>query len=122
MASPHSEVMKMHVDIRATNLELEEEDKRVGERRVQFAFSRFAPRIRKVSIVLSDLNGPRGGHDTQCRVQVDGDDGWKLIVTDVDEDAARAMTFAITRAGRTVARRLDRRRDTPRRRPRSARG
>ena len=31
------------------------------ERRLQFALGRFSPRIRRVSVIVSDVNGNRGG-------------------------------------------------------------
>ena len=105
----------MQIDIRTTNIELPEDVRSIGERRALFAFGRFASRIRNVSVVLTDVNGPRGGVDTRCRVQVTGRDGWKVNVTDVDDDIARAVTCTIARAGRAVARQLERARGSARR-------
>ena len=36
----------------------------------QFALDRFAGAIREVDVRLADLNGPRGGVDKLCRVQL----------------------------------------------------
>ena len=112
----------MRIDIRATNIDLPSHVIEDASRRALFAFGRFAPRIRGVSMVVSDVNGPRGGVDTSCRVRVVGHDGWDVNVSDIDHDAARAVTCALGRAGRAVARRLDRLRDihAPLRRQRRA--
>jgi hypothetical protein len=101
----------MQTEIRSTNIDLTPEIRSVGERRAFFTLGRFAPRIRAVSMWLSDINGPRGGIDTACRVRVVGREGWTVTVTDVDRDAARALTNSLGRAGRAVARRVDRSRD-----------
>jgi len=62
----------MNIDIRATNIDLTPAACRVWERRTLFALKRFAPRVRVVVIVLTDVNGPRGGNDTECLVRITG--------------------------------------------------
>ncbi len=81
-----------------------------AERRLGFALGRFANRIRTVRLVLTDQNGPRGGLDKLCTVQVRGA-GWSVHIEDVDADAGVAVDRAADRAGRSVARKLDRLRD-----------
>ena len=101
----------MRIEVRATNIELTTDVRNTAERRASFAFGRIAPLIRSVTIVLTDVNGPRGGLDTCCRVCVKGNDGWSRTVTDIDHDATRAAACAIDRAERAVARHIGRLRD-----------
>jgi len=37
---------------------------------IQSAVDRFGSRVRKVSVSIRDVNGPRGGEDKQCRCVV----------------------------------------------------
>ena len=39
-------------------------------RRLYFALGRFAPQIERVTARVGDMNGPRGGVDKQCRIEV----------------------------------------------------
>ena len=98
----------MRIQLRATNIAVTEQARLNGERRARFALGRFAARIRAVSIVLKDENGPRGGLDTTCRIRVTGNAGWTLTVSDVDHDVQRALARALGRAERAVARLVER--------------
>lgn len=75
-----------------------------------FALTRFSRRIRSVSVRLADANGPRGGGH-ECTVTVHlvrpGED---IVVAHADAEPLTALSRAMTRAARTVARRLERRR------------
>ncbi len=59
---------------------------------------------------LSDENGPRGGEDKRCRVRVGVDGPQDVVVEDVESDLYIAIDRAADRAGRVVARRLERQR------------
>lgn len=104
----------MRIEVRALHIEVEPEVAPLAERRALFAFSRFSSNIRTVQILLKDINGPRGGVDCQVQVRVIGHEGWGVIVSDVDDDPAKAVTSAIARAGRTVTRELERQRSNDR--------
>lgn len=76
-----------------------------------FALTRFSRSIRSVTIRFDDPNGPKGGVDKLCTVTIHlirpGED---VVVTHADVDGFAALSRAIVRAARVVARRLDRRR------------
>ena len=77
----------------------------VAKRRLEFALGRFGPRIRRLTVRLDDLNGPRGGVDQYCGVIVHLGAPRKLIV--IEEEAAEAVAAigrAADRAARAVAR------------------
>jgi putative sigma-54 modulation protein len=85
------------------------------ERAVLFSLGRFARRIRKIVVRLLDVNGPRGGPDKQCRIQVDLGRLGTSMVAEVDPRIETAVDLAADRAGRTIVRRVDRRLERRRR-------
>ncbi len=79
-----------------------------AERRILFALSRFAGRLREVRVRLGDVNGPRGGVDKRCTVLVRGPGFSPLFVEVLDSDVVAALDRAADLARRVVIRALDR--------------
>jgi ribosome-associated translation inhibitor RaiA len=77
-------------------------------RRLRFAFAANGHRLRRVAVWLADANGPRGGEDKRCRIQVIVPGMRPVVVEDTEADLYVAIDRAVARAGRTVARRLGR--------------
>lgn len=82
------------------------------ERRLRFALSRFGQKIRLVAVQLTDLNGPRGGLDKQCRVRVALSPSGRVMAEAIDADLPTAIDRAADRLERSVTRELERRRET----------
>lgn len=80
------------------------------ERRLHFALSRFAGRIRRVDVVLGDLNGPRGGIDKSCRIVARVRDGGDVVADVSDVGWEIAVDRATNRIGHSIGRELARRR------------
>ena len=76
-------------------------------KRFGFTLGRGAGQIQRVEVTLSDLNGPRGGVDKRCLVQVRLDGLQPVVISDVQSDLYSAIDRAAGRAGRTVMRRLE---------------
>lgn len=70
--------------------------------------SRFSSRIRDVHATVTDLNGPRGGVDIRCRVQLTFKRGNRIVIQSTAASVREAMAGAFDRAARTVAKKLDR--------------
>lgn len=98
----------MRLEQTGRGFELTEAIRTYVGRRVHFALDRFSTRIPRVTVRLSDVNGPRGGVDKQCRIQVRLDGHGPLVVTGFAEDLYPAIDSACSRMGRVVARSLDR--------------
>lgn len=79
-------------------------------RRIRFALDRLGHAIREVHVTLADVNGPKGGLDKACRVRVVGDRMGAIVVDARATEVEAALDEAATRAGRTAARALHRRR------------
>lgn len=69
---------------------------------------RFSHRITSVSIALTDLNGPRGGVDQECRVTIVMPGCGPLSTSAVHENPVGAVTRAADRARRMVVTKLRR--------------
>ena len=82
------------------------------ERRLRFALSRFGQKIRQVAVQLTDLNGPRGGVDKQCRVTATLSPSGRVMVEEIDAALHTAIDRAAERLERSVVRELERRRET----------
>lgn len=77
-------------------------------RRLAFALTRHRTRIQRVSIRVGDENGPRGGVDKYCRIQVHLLDAPVAVITDVGAELYAVIDRAAERLGRVVVKRLDR--------------
>jgi ribosome-associated translation inhibitor RaiA len=70
----------------------------------------FATRIERGTVRFEDVNGPRGGVDTLCRIKiVVAGEGESVLVEQVGEDAANAFALAVPRVIRAVRRTIDKR-------------
>jgi len=98
----------MRLDIRATDFAVTDALREHTERRVRLALGRFVPRVRRVTARLADTNGPRGGLDKVCRLQIRVTPGADLHVDDADRDLYTAIARAAERAGRAVQRHISR--------------
>lgn len=77
-------------------------------RRLEFALGRFSSRVRSLSVRLKDLNGPRGGQDKQCQLDVRLLHPRRvIIIEDVDAEIETAISRAADRAARAIARAID---------------
>ena len=101
----------MQLEMRGKHLDVTEALRTHATRRLQFALGRFGQHIARVTVHLTDLNGPRGGRDKHCRIVVKMTHRGKIIVEDVDTDVRTAITQAAERLSRTVAREVARRRE-----------
>jgi ribosomal subunit interface protein len=96
----------MQIDIQARGFPLTEALENHVQTRISYTLSRAVSRIRRVVITLSDLNGPRGGVDKRCLIQVRIDGLSTVVVEDIQSDMYTAIDRAVGRAARTVMRRL----------------
>lgn len=100
----------MKLDIRSPNLLVSEALREHTTRNLRFSLGRWAPQIERVVVTVADINGPRGGLDKRCGVRVVGRDGWLVTITHTERSCEAAVSHAVSRAARTVARRIDRKR------------
>ncbi len=100
----------MQIDIQARDFSLTDSLRHHSEQRLHSALSRFDDYIQRVVMHLSDINGPRGGEDKCCHLQVVLAGLPDVVVEDVEADLYIAIDRATDRAGRTVLRKIERQR------------
>lgn len=101
----------MLIEVTSRNVSVSEEQQEWVLRRVQFALGRFVSRIRRVSVIFSDVNGDRGGEDKKCRLRISMIPSGEVIVEDVDASIESVVANVTERASRSVARAVERRSD-----------
>lgn len=101
----------MQINIQARNFKLTSAIRDYVTRRLGFAFSTRDEHIQQIKVRLSDINGPRGGADKRCHIQVVIPHLTDVVIEDTEVDLYVAIDRAVDRAGRTVGRKLSRHRD-----------
>ena len=79
----------------------------LAKARSEFVFRRLAWLISKATVSLSDINGPRGGVDKRCQVEVQMNRETKVVATSIARDWRGAIDLALARAVRSLVRRRE---------------
>ena len=74
------------------------------ERRVRFVLRRLGWMVPRAEVKMSDVNGPRGGIDKRCQVELRTDGAGSLVVASVANDWRTAQDNALARAARFLMR------------------
>jgi hypothetical protein len=74
------------------------------ERRVRFVLRRRSWMVSRVEVQMSDVNGPRGGVDKRCQVELRTDGAGPVIVASVANSWRTALDNALARAARFLMR------------------
>jgi ribosomal subunit interface protein len=101
----------MQIEIQARNFSLTEALRGHIQRRLGFALSTRYEHIKRILVRLSDINGPRGGNDKCCLIQVVLPGQTDVVIEDTESNLYVAIDRAADRVSRTVTRRLGRVRD-----------
>lgn len=100
----------MRVEIRVRRGQLDPVLGEQLERRLHFALARFGGRIRRIRAILEDINGPRGGEDQRCKIEVSLVPSGSIVAEAIDADIGSAVGHAAERVARRVRDALDRKR------------
>ena len=98
----------MRVEIRGRRIEVTDQLRAHGERSLAFALARFGMRIESVTVYLVDVDGPRGGVDKCCRIDVKLRPAGRVFVEEAASGLHTALDRAAGRVGRSVGRKLRR--------------
>lgn len=100
-------------NIRTFGVELEPKDRETIRERLGMKLGKFALNIERISVRISDVNGPEGGIDTECRIKVVLSGFPSVVVSERAESVEAAVNRALDDAQRHVRRTLQRRRTKP---------
>ena len=99
----------MNVDIHGQGFAVTQALADYVRRRLGFVLARHGDRILRVSVRVGDENGPRGGVDKFCRIQVHLLDAPVAAIEDIGADLYAVIDRAADRVGRVVVKHIDRR-------------
>jgi len=103
------------IQVRAVTLQLDARTRSEIEAVVRTALARHERRLAGAAVRVADQNGPRGGRDISCLVEVTMRPRGRLYIEETDVDLRGAVGRAAEAASIAVTRALERTRDRHRR-------
>jgi hypothetical protein len=76
--------------------------------RVRFALRRLTDLVPQAKVQFTDINGPRGGVDKRCQVELKTDSTGTVVIASLARDWRTALDRSLTRATRVLTRSLQR--------------
>jgi len=95
--------------IRSAGVDLSQDDQTYIRRKLGMKLGKFAPSMERITVRVSDVNGPRGGLDQVCRVKVVLSGLPSVMVEERDASLHAAIDLALAGAQRAVRKALKRR-------------
>ncbi|HEY9595001.1 MAG TPA: HPF/RaiA family ribosome-associated protein [Spirochaetia bacterium] len=105
----------MRINVKAVSLQLDAATRAEIERRMHASLGRLAHRILRVAVRVTDRNGPRGGEDIACAVELRLRPRGRIYIEETDIDLAGAVNRAADTAASAVVRTTEKTRDQQRR-------
>lgn len=99
----------MHIQIHADDFDLTEGLRDHVAKRLAYAMNHGRDIVSRIVVRLSDVNGPRGGVDKRCGIEVRLKGSPTIAIDDTEADLYVAIDRAAERTGRTLDRRIARR-------------
>ena len=90
----------------------------LAERRVRFVMRRLVWLVPRAKVRLTDVNGPRGGVDKRCQIELKTDHVGTVSISSRARDWRSAFEAALARAAHVLLRAWRRRRENQRALPR----
>ena len=76
--------------------------------RVRFALRRLSALVPRAKVRFSDVNGPRGGVDKRCQVELCTETAGTVVIASLATDWRTALDLSLGRATRALTRKLQR--------------
>jgi len=101
----------MDIQVLDRNVGITADQREHIDRCLQFTFDQFLSHIRNINVSFSDVNGPKGGDDVQCRMKIVLHGKGELLVEGKDVSVEAVVAETADRAALAVSKRIDRLRD-----------
>jgi ribosome-associated translation inhibitor RaiA len=115
-ASGRTETLRTPAHVRVIGVELDEENRALVRRKLGMKLGKFVASIERVTVRVTDANGPRGGVDHVCNVKVVLSGLPSVVVERRDVAPHAAIDRALRATEQAVRRSVGRRRMKPLRR------
>lgn len=96
----------MRIDIQTTEMNLGQSFKQKLKTKITRLFQHNSRYIHQINITLRDVNGPKGGEDKLCKVNIFAGKGKHILVSVRQTSALKAATLAIRKANNSLQRQL----------------
>jgi putative sigma-54 modulation protein len=101
----------MQLDIQTNGFSLTDSILEYTKLRMKFALHRNDKLIIRAQVRLADINGPRGGVDKRCQIDLSLAGQNDIVIEDIQTNLYFAIDRASDRCARTLIRRLERLRE-----------
>lgn len=81
----------------------------VSVERVRFTFRRLSALVARAKVQFSDINGPRGGVDKRCQIELSTEAVGTVVIASLAPDWRTALDRSLSRAARVLKRGVQRR-------------
>ena len=112
-ASGRTEALRTPAHVRVMGVALDEQDRELIRQKLGAKLGKFAASIERVTVRMSDANGPRGGIDHVCHVKVVLSGLPSVVVERRDASPYAVIDLALRATEQAVRRSLSRRRMKP---------
>lgn len=96
----------MQLELVIIGLTPEPELREYVTRRTRFAFDRFERYVKRVTVQLTDLNGPRNGKDKRCHITAEFHQGGHATIRETRSGERAAVYHAVGRLRYLIGNRL----------------
>ena len=98
----------MKIELRSKGVRMTDGLRTFIEKKLRFALGRFSQRVRRVRVMLTDINGPKGGEDIECHIRANLGPAGAVTIKETRGDAFAAVARASDRASQHLSRHLSR--------------
>ncbi len=92
----------MIIIINSRKIELNPQAPEYAQKRLSSALKRFSNRLNKIKLTLTDINGPKGGIDKLCLIEINHKNGHCITVKSESSSLYTAIDEASGKAKRAV--------------------
>ena len=94
--------MLMNINLQARDFHLTDSLESQIRQKMKNILNRFDQKIRMARVVLSDINGPKGGKDKRCTIKIEVHNFKTIVVDEVTENMYESISRCSQRAKRAI--------------------